>query len=201
MGSIETMKIFDVERLKSGQAFIRTVTMLVFTGLLTGYAVGPDFIRPAVPEVTSYTAAPLPEQTASTPIALGGAQRFSIGMSVSTQWWRELGSPRLNALINEALQASPTLAAAQATLRQAQEIHAARAGSTLYPQVDAGIDVQRQRANPSALGQAGDAREFSKRVAVLDIDFGRPCPKSTPFCDSHYCLGRPRRLASASALK
>jgi len=161
MESIKAVTIVEAEHSKSSKTFVRIVTTLFFAGLLTGCAAGPDFIRPAVPEVTSYTAALLPAQTASTPIALGEAQRFSIGTSVGAQWWRELGSPRLNVLINEALQASPTLAAAQATLRQAQEIHAAQAGSMLYPQVDAGIDVQRQRANPSALGQVGDAREFS----------------------------------------
>lgn len=61
-------------------------------------------------------------------------------------------------LIDQALQASPTLAAAQATLRQAQEVYAAQADSTLYPRIDANLSGQRHRVNPSALGQTGDSR-------------------------------------------
>ncbi len=157
MGSTETTHSLGVERSRSTQTF----TMLMIAGFLVGCTVGPDFTRPVVPEAASYTAAPLPGHTASASITLGGAQHFQSGWSVDTQWWRELGSPRLNTLISEALQANPTLAAAQATLRQAQEIYAARAGSTLYPQIDAGINTQRQRTNPSALGQIGDPKEFS----------------------------------------
>ena len=161
MGSTEAIRILDVERSRSDITFVHTVTTMMIAGLLTGCTVGPDFTRPAVPEVANYTVAPLPEQTVSTSIALGEAQHFQSGWSVDNQWWRELGSSRLNTLISEALQANPTLAAAQATLKQAQEIYAARAGSTLYPQVDAGINAQRQRTNPSALGQVGDPKEFS----------------------------------------
>ena len=75
-------------------------------------------------------------------------------MQVDPQWWRSLKSPKLDALIETAPTASPSLTAARATLRQAQELHAAQAGSTLYPQVDAGLGAQR-RAEPKRLGQAG----------------------------------------------
>lgn len=135
-----------------------TFTLL---GLLTGCAVGPDFKRPATPETPTYTATPLPAQTSSVPTPLGETQHFVAGGWVNPQWWQELGSPKLNALIDEALQASPTLAKSQAVLRQAQELYAAQAGSTLYPQVDATLGAQRQRTTPSSLGQIGEPREFS----------------------------------------
>lgn len=140
---------------------LRTLAALVLTGMLAGCASGPDFHRPAPPAVQNYTAAPVPEQTVSATTTLGEAQRFDTGTDVGAKWWRNLGSPALDALIEQALEGSPTLAAAQATLRQAQEIHAAQAGSTHYPQVDADLRAQRQRLNPSAQGLEGDAREFN----------------------------------------
>ena len=140
-------------------------------GFLSGCAVGPDFERPAAPESAHYTAAPLSAKTASAPTFLGDAQHFRLGESVRAQWWHSLGPAKLGALIDQAFQASPTLAKAKATLRQAQEIHAAKAGATLYPQVDAGLGALRQRTNPSALGQAGGAREFTLYNASIDVRY------------------------------
>lgn len=156
--------------MKVNQTPVRA-TALILTGLLAGCAVGPDFKRPAAPDVSTYTVAAVPEQTASAPIAMGAAQHFSAATPVSEDWWRSLGSPQLNTLIAQAFQHSPTLAAAQATMRQAQETYAARAGSTLYPQVDANLSAQRQRLNPSALGQVGDAREFSLYNANIGVHY------------------------------
>jgi len=143
----------------------------IFFGLLTGCAVGPDFRRPATPDTATYTATPLPAQTPSTPAPLGEAQHFVAGGWVNPQWWQELGSVKLNGLIDEALQASPTLAKSQAVLRQAEELYAAQAGSTLYPQVDATLGGQRQRTSPSSLGQVGDPREFSLYNAGVGVRY------------------------------
>ncbi|MHB8149832.1 MAG: TolC family protein, partial [Desulfobulbia bacterium] len=143
----------------------------ILLGLLTGCAVGPDFKRPATPDTPTYTATPLPAQTSSVPTPLGESQHFVAGGWVNPQWWQELGSPKLNALIDEALQASPTLAKSQAVLRQAQELYAAQAGSTLYPQVDATLGAQRQRTTPSSLGQIGEPREFSLYNAGVGVRY------------------------------
>lgn len=157
-------------------ANIETITRrffpaLILTGLLTGCAAGPDFKRPAAPEASVYTATPLHAHTAAASTALGESQRLIKGGRINPHWWDKFGSTRLDALVEEALQASPTLAAAQATLRQAREVYAARSGSTLYPQVDATLSGQRQRINPSALGQAGDAREFSLNNAGVGVRY------------------------------
>lgn len=128
---------------------------------LAGCTVGPDFSSPAPPDVTHYTASPVAKSTASADSQLGESQRFVEGLPIEAQWWRNLGSPALDKLIHEAFQASPTLAAARATLHQSQELYVAGAGATQYPQVDAGLGAQRQRFNPGALGQSGDAREFN----------------------------------------
>jgi len=143
----------------------------ILAGLLAGCAAGPDFKRPATPDVAAYTATPLPAQTASAPTAAGKSQRLVEGGWDNPQWWHELGSPKLNALINEALRASPTLARSRAVLRQAQELYAAQSGSTLYPQVDTSLGSQRQQSNPSTLGQVGDTREFSLYNAGVGVHY------------------------------
>ncbi len=149
----------------------RTFCALLLAGLLTGCTVGPDFTRPEPPEASRYTLAPLPAQTVSAKTPLGEAQQFRLSEDVDAQWWKELGSPRLDALIEQAFESSPTLAAARATLRQAQELHSAQAGATLYPQVDAGLGAERQRMSPGALGQTGDAREFSLYNASVGVHY------------------------------
>lgn len=141
-------------------AVICLISGLVAAGL-AGCAAGPDFQRPSAPDVARYTATTMADHTASAPTQFGEAQRLVEGLSIETQWWRTLGSPALDELIAEALQASPTLIAASANLRQAQELLAARAGSTQYPQADVGLGVQRQQFNPSSQGLTGATRQFS----------------------------------------
>lgn len=171
MANARTMHGLGADVMRTGHAPARKFAILALAVGLAGCAAGPDFKRPAAPEVVDYTATPVPAQTESAPTRLGEAQRLVSDMPIDGQWWRNLKSPRLDALIEAALTASPTLASARATLRQAQEVHAAQAGSTLYPQVDAGLGAQRQRANPSALGQVGDAREFSLYNASVDLRY------------------------------
>lgn len=150
---------------------VRALTALILTGLLAGCSAGPQFKRPAAPDATGYTVAPLPAQTASAPTSLGNAQRFSAGVGVSAQWWRGMGPAKLDSLIEQAFQLSPTLAAAKATLRQAQEIHSAQAGSALYPQIEAGTGVQRQRVNRNTLGQTGGASELSLYNVSIGVHY------------------------------
>jgi NodT family efflux transporter outer membrane factor (OMF) lipoprotein len=171
MGNAKVTRGHGVDCTKSDCSPVRTLTALILAGLLAGCAAGPDFKRPAAPDVPSYTVAHLPAQTASAPTSFGDAQHFSAGANLSAQWWQALGSSRLDALIEQAFQASPTLASAMATLRQSREIYSAQAGSTLYPQVDAGVGAQRQRMNPSSLGQSGQAREFSLYNASVGVRY------------------------------
>lgn len=171
MDNTEVKRGLGVHDMKTGFSPLRAITALILAGLLASCAVGPDFKRPAAPDVPGYTVMPLPAQTASAPTTLGGAQRFNASAAVGARWWRSLNSTKLDALVEQALEANPTLASAKATLRQAQEIHSARAGSTLYPQVDASIGAQRQRQNASTLGLAGDAREFSLYNAGIGVHY------------------------------
>lgn len=91
--------------------------------------------------------------------------------SLSTPWWQAFGSPALDTLIAEALEASPTVAAAEATLRQSEELVAARAGMNRYPQADAVLGAQQQRVNPAMFGQPGTPREFGLQSATVSVRY------------------------------
>ncbi len=149
----------------------RRLMAVLAAASLAACTAGPDFQRPASPSVARYTTGTPPTHTASAATALGEAQRIQVGVEVDARWWQALGSTELDAWIERALAVNPSLAAARATLRQAQQLHSARAGSTLYPQVDAGIGAQRARVNPSTQGQAGEAREFSLYNAGIGISY------------------------------
>lgn len=149
----------------------RKLMVPAFAFMFAGCAVGPDFKRPADPDVSNYTATPVSGQTASAPTTIGEAQQFVTDVPLEAQWWRSLKSPKLDTLIEVALTGSPSLASARATLRQAEELYAARAGSTLYPQVDVGFSAQRQRLNPGIFGQDGNAREFSLYNAGVGVRY------------------------------
>ncbi|EOW9267625.1 hypothetical protein VCSRO160_3586 [Vibrio cholerae] len=62
-------------------------------------------------------------------------------------------------------------ASISANLRQAQELLAAQAGSTQYPQVDVALGSQRQQMSPSSQGLSGDARQFSLYNASVGVHY------------------------------
>jgi NodT family efflux transporter outer membrane factor (OMF) lipoprotein len=124
--------------------FLPAAAMLAASAL-TACAVGPDFHRPAAPAQAGYRVAPLPAGTAAAADVEGGdAQRFIEGQEVAFKWWEAFGSPALNALVERALVANPNVAAAQAALRQAQEMVAAQRGY-FFPTVGAGYSFSRQK--------------------------------------------------------
>jgi NodT family efflux transporter outer membrane factor (OMF) lipoprotein len=128
--------------------------------LLAGCAVGPDFNSPEVPAAAQgpsapYTPTPVPEATASVDVAAGAAQHLRSGQDIQAQWWALFHSDALNQLISAALARNPNLAAAQASLRQAQESLGSEKGALLYPNVglQAGIERQRTPLVTAGLGQ------------------------------------------------
>ena len=56
---------------------------------LSGCVLGPDFLRPGPPNVTGYTATPLPPETVSAATIAGDAQRFLQGTDVPGRWWTQ----------------------------------------------------------------------------------------------------------------
>ena len=106
--------------------------------------VGPNFHRPPPPQVERYTAEPLPPETAAADIPGGAAQRFLVDQDVPRNWWVRFGSEELDALVAEALRANPSVQAATAALRQAEENTAAQRGS-FFPAAQAEFDATRER--------------------------------------------------------
>jgi NodT family efflux transporter outer membrane factor (OMF) lipoprotein len=111
---------------------------------LTGCAVGPDFERPAAPDVEGYTPTSLSAKTASAGVTGGEAQRFVQDLHIPGQWWTLLHSEALNALIEQALRNNPTLPAAEAALRQAWEnVYAAQ--GAFFPTAVASFSPSRNK--------------------------------------------------------
>jgi NodT family efflux transporter outer membrane factor (OMF) lipoprotein len=132
---------------------------------VTGCAVGPNFHKPAAPAGAGYTTAPLPPATVSANVPGGDAQRFVMGQDVSFKWWEAFGSPALNSLVEQAFRANPTIPAAQAALRQAQELVYAQRGY-FFPTVAAGYSFERQKlsgntATSSAPGVQGNGQNIA----------------------------------------
>jgi NodT family efflux transporter outer membrane factor (OMF) lipoprotein len=106
--------------------------------------VGPNFHRPAQPNVERFTAEPLPATTSAAPGGGGAAQRFLENQDVPRNWWKLFGCDEIDDLVNEALRANPDVASAQAALRQAMENAAAQRGS-YFPLVQGEFDASRNR--------------------------------------------------------
>ncbi len=133
----------------------RACTALVGTAaaaLLSACAVGPDFKPPPAPKSERYTAEPLPPQTTASDGVAGAAQTYVPSGDIPAQWWTLFRSEKLNALVEQALKASPDVAAAQAALRQAHENVLAQQGA-LLPQIDANLSGTRQKISGAAFGQ------------------------------------------------
>ncbi|AOZ04192.1 RND transporter (plasmid) [Cupriavidus sp. USMAHM13] len=122
-----------------------------------GCALGPDFTRPAAPQVERYVHG---GDAARTPVADGVAQRFAPGAEVPADWWTLFGSEVMDRTMAQALAGNPSLQAALASLRQSEAAMRAGAG-VFYPQFDAAANGTRQAVSPSRLGQPGPAALFN----------------------------------------
>src|SRR5205085_9485856 len=140
----------------------------------SGCTVGPNFQRPDAPSATRYTESPLPQETVTGAGTGGATQRFVSAGDLPAQWWSLYRSESLDRLVRDALAGSPTLSAARATLRQAQENLAARTGALLYPAVNANAAATREKISTASFGQPGTTlfNLYNASVAVsymLDI--------------------------------
>ena len=133
-------------------AILATITALA------SCAVGPNFKRPTAPVDTDYGAAPVHGETAASEGTAGNAQRFVMDGTIPADWWTLFQSPPLSGLVEQALRDNPNAAAAQAALRQANELYAAQR-STLLPSLQGGFSAQRTKnavdtlANPTTSPQ------------------------------------------------
>jgi NodT family efflux transporter outer membrane factor (OMF) lipoprotein len=114
--------------------------------LIAGCAVGPNFERPAAPDVSDYTATPLSTTVNSTNVVGGEAQRFAKGMEISGDWWSLFHSKSLNDLIDQSLINNHDLKAAQAALSVARENVLAQRG-VYFPRVTGSFSASRDKAS------------------------------------------------------
>jgi NodT family efflux transporter outer membrane factor (OMF) lipoprotein len=121
--------------------FVATAALL----LTPCCVVGPNFKKPAPPDVGGYTPTPI-STTSSTPKVAGGeAQRLVKGQDIPGEWWILFHSKPLNDLIERALKANPDLKAAQAALVVARENVLAQRGY-YYPNVTGSFTATRARS-------------------------------------------------------
>ncbi|MBJ6726683.1 efflux transporter outer membrane subunit [Geomesophilobacter sediminis] len=140
---------------------------------LAGCTVGPDFRAPEPPAPSARTATVPPAEKIPAQDAAGGEQRFVVGGEIPAQWWRLFQSEKLDGLIRQALKQSPTIEAAAATLRQAQENLTSRRGALKSPKVDANLGVNREHVSGAAFGAPGsfDLTLYQASVNVsYDLD-------------------------------
>jgi NodT family efflux transporter outer membrane factor (OMF) lipoprotein len=155
-----------VPRVRLGRFFAVITAML-----LSGCAVGPDFVPPPVPDVKGYTPEPLGPRTASARTPGGEAQRFVRDLDLAGQWWTLFHSKSLNSLIDRALAANADLQVAQAALRVAKENVYAQQGA-LLPSVDGNFGAIRQMPSfggPSDVGS--QALTFNLFTGQLNVSY------------------------------
>ena len=140
--------------------------------LVGACAVGPNYRAPPAPATKGFVApGALPAATTSSEAAGGEAQHFVADLDISGQWWTLFQSAPLNALIDRGLANSPTLASAQASLRQARETVAAERGS-FFPAISGVASATRQSEPGTALGlpQVGSLM-YTLDSATLNVSY------------------------------
>ncbi len=141
---------------------------------LAACAVGPNFHSPTPPRDSDYGRAPGSGETAAAAGPAGVAQHFDTGLDIPADWWTLFQSAALNTLVTQALLGNPDVAAAQAALRQANELYAAQRAS-LFPSLDGGFSAQRAKnalgsiANPTSLPQSNPY--YNLFTAQLSVNY------------------------------
>jgi NodT family efflux transporter outer membrane factor (OMF) lipoprotein len=126
---------------------------------LSACAVGPNFKPPAGIPTDRYMAAEEP-------------QSFASGADVPYEWWKMYGSGALNDVVDNALRASPTVKAAQAALRQADELVKVQRAA-LFPGLQAAYSPSRQRDAVGTLAPtlASSQPLFTLQTAQVSVSY------------------------------
>src|SRR6185312_4193317 len=152
-------------------AYCCSATLLASVLALAGCAVGPDYRRPPAPGVDRYTAQPLPTTTGASSDGASDAQRFQQGHDVPARWWTQFGNPELIRRVDRALAHSPSIASAQAALRQAEE-NARAAGGAQWPALDAAVGATRQKQSAASFGGAFKFPPLTVYNASVSVGYG-----------------------------
>ena len=158
-------EVFDRHRHGKVPGPARVGLMAVLTLGMAGCAVGPQFQSPEPPKVDRYGVAPMPAEAGAADGTGGGVQRFRPGQAVVEKWWTAFGNQALNTRIDEALAHSPTLEAARASLKQAQETLRASRGAW-FPWADAEAGVNRMKQGVASGGTGTPFTLYNASVKV-----------------------------------
>ncbi len=127
-------------------------------------------VPPAPVGKTSYTAGAAPEKTVVSPGRPGTGQQFLYGKTLDGEWWKLFHSRSLNALIATGLQNSPTVAQAQAQLKES-EASARVNASIFYPQVNGSLEAIRSKASSAAFGSGKGGFHYSLVTGSLAVTY------------------------------
>lgn len=119
---------------------------LVALMLLAGCVVGPDFKKPAAPNVSGFTPSPISETSGAPNVPGGETQRFISTTNIPGDWWTLFHSKSLNDLIEHALTNSPDIKSAQAALTVARENVLAQKGA-YWPAVNGSFSAMRSKTS------------------------------------------------------
>jgi outer membrane protein TolC len=122
--------------------FIAVSAAAILTGCST---VGPDFQRPVTPTGGGYAMAGDP--------ATSQIVSLTSNNESAQQWWKAYKSPKLDALVDQALKGNPTLQAADAALERVYQLERAQRGdsaSTYRPSALRDSRARRSRSSRSA---------------------------------------------------
>jgi NodT family efflux transporter outer membrane factor (OMF) lipoprotein len=126
---------------------------------LASCAVGPDFKAPRNSATDRYTASALPLSLAT-------------GADIPYEWWQIYGSTALNELVGSALRGNPTVTAAQAALRQANELVKVQRAS-LLPALQTSYSPTRERNAVGTLAPTLSSAQplFTLQTAQVSVTY------------------------------
>jgi NodT family efflux transporter outer membrane factor (OMF) lipoprotein len=142
----------------------------VIASTISGCAVGPQYKTPRTLEPAGYTSELLPTTTEAANVVDGGSQRFEFGHDVSGQWWELFGSPRLNALIEEAFANYPDVTAQQAALKASRENVRVEEGMFL-PQIQGVGNYEREQVSGASIGPGYPGFITSVYQATVNVSY------------------------------
>lgn len=140
----------------SGVSRSRTLPVLLAGFVLAGCAtVGPDYRAPEAPAMAAEWSAPATD--VAPPVQLA-------------RWWRTLGDPVLERLVEQALEQNLDLRQAEARIDEARALRDRIAGTRL-PIVDAGASIQRRRQSENGPLPVGEIPGLSALQTIHDVGF------------------------------
>lgn len=126
--------------------YASSVAVMMAASILAACAAGPDFKQPEAEKSNHYTQSELDLNQ------LSSGQKVSSGIELTRRWWEMFGSNELTQLVELGLANSPTVASAEARLREVEENLNSQVGSVLYPSVDGKANSSRQKISGAGFG-------------------------------------------------